>query len=176
LSEPTPPSSDPPSDAPHAPRPRQEVTSLVELEAGREQLRKNLRIWHLFLPASGDDVRAYRSLMRFVAPYRGKLLLSILLALVSAIFVTAELGILQGALSKILNAPTPAELAKGRRPRRRRPRSRPITPRPSSCRRCRPTRSGGSARASGSASAATASSAGPTTSSTSPTSGSTRSS
>ncbi len=93
--------------------PRPEVTNLVEIEAKREELRRKLRIWHLFLPASGDDLRAYKSLMRFVTPYRGKFALSILMAFFSAVFVGAELGILQGGLSKILGAPTPAELAAG---------------------------------------------------------------
>ncbi|MBL8844105.1 MAG: ABC transporter ATP-binding protein [Planctomycetes bacterium] len=93
--------------------PRPEVTNLVEIEERREELRRRLRIWHLFLPASGDDLRAYRSLLRFVKPYRGKFALSILMALLSAIFVGAELGILQGGLSKILGAPTPAELVAG---------------------------------------------------------------
>jgi len=91
--------------------PRPEVTNLIELEERREQLRRRLRIWHLFVPASGDDLRAYRSLFRFVKPYRAKLLLSVFLAMVAAMLVAVELGILQGGLSKILDAPTPAELA-----------------------------------------------------------------
>ena len=69
--------------------PRPEVTNLVEIEAQREKLRKKLRIWHLFLPASGDDVRAYRSLLRFAKPYRVKFVLSMVAALVSALFVGA---------------------------------------------------------------------------------------
>ena len=94
-------------------KPRPEVTNLVEIEERRDELRRRLQIWHLFLPASGDDIRAYRSLLRFVKPYRVKFGLSILMAFLSAVFVGAELGILQGGLSKILGAPTPLELGTG---------------------------------------------------------------
>ena len=86
--------------------PKYDVTNLVELEERREPLRKKLRIWHLFFPTSGDDLRAYRSLLRFVRPYRGKLILSVLLAMSSALFVGAELALIKGALDKILSFPT----------------------------------------------------------------------
>ena len=103
-----------PSEPPESAEPkRPEITNLVELEERREKVRHKLRIWHLFMPASGDDMAAYRSLMRFVKPYRGKLFLSILLALLTAIFITAQLGILQGGLSKIIDAPTPSEIVDG---------------------------------------------------------------
>ena len=88
------------------PDPKIEVTNLVEVEERREALRRKLRIWHLFLPASGDDLRSYRALLRFVKPYRGKLALSMLLAALAALFVGAELVILQGGLSKILDQPS----------------------------------------------------------------------
>ncbi len=100
------------SDPPRPEGSPPEITNLVEIEERREQLRRKLRIWHLFLPASGDDLQAYRSLLRFVKPYRGKLALSMLLALISALFAGVELGILQGGLSKILDLPTPGQSAK----------------------------------------------------------------
>jgi subfamily B ATP-binding cassette protein MsbA len=87
------------------------VTNLVEIEARREELRRKLRIWHLFVPASGDDVRAYKSLLKYITPYRGKLVLSMAMALLAALFIGTELAILQGGLSRILDAPTAAELA-----------------------------------------------------------------
>jgi subfamily B ATP-binding cassette protein MsbA len=94
--------------------PQHDVTNLVELEESREQLRKKLRIWHLLIPTSGDDLRAYRSLLKFVRPYRGKLILSVILAMSSALFVGAELGLLKGALEKILSGPTRGDVAASR--------------------------------------------------------------
>jgi len=96
--------------------PRPEITNLLEQEERREQLRRKLRIWHLFLPATGDDVRAYRGLLRYAKPYRGKLLLSITLAMVSALFLGLELTILQGGLSQILGAPSLVPAASGAAP------------------------------------------------------------
>jgi subfamily B ATP-binding cassette protein MsbA len=84
---------------------RHEPTNLLELEARREQLRRKLRIWHLIVPATGDDLRAYRKLLAFVKPYRGKFFASMVAALIAAIFVGTELAILQGGLDKILTAP-----------------------------------------------------------------------
>jgi ABC-type multidrug transport system fused ATPase/permease subunit len=94
--------------------PRHDVTNLVELEERRESLRKRLRIWHLLFPAGDDDLRAYRSLLKFVRPYRGKLVLSIVFAMSSAIFVGAELGLMNGALSMIFSGPTNADAAEQR--------------------------------------------------------------
>ncbi len=84
--------------------PKHEVTNLVELEERREPLRRRLRIWNLLFPVSGDDLGAYRSLLRFAKPYRGKILLSIALSLLSAIFIGAQLGLMNGALDKIFAA------------------------------------------------------------------------
>ena len=82
-----------------------EVTDLVELERGRDRLRGRLRWRHLLLPASGDDLKAYRSLLRFVKPYRVKLATSVGLAMAAALFLGLEIALLQGALGKILGAP-----------------------------------------------------------------------
>ncbi|MBM4013915.1 MAG: ABC transporter ATP-binding protein [Planctomycetes bacterium] len=90
---------------------RPEPTNLLELEARREQLRRRLRIWHLFLPATGDDLRAYRKLLAFVKPYRAKFFGSMVAALIAALFVGTELAILQGGLDKILAAPKSAVAA-----------------------------------------------------------------
>ena len=84
---------------------RPEVTNLVEIEARREELRRKLRIWHLFLPATGDDARAYRKLLRFVKPYRVKFFGSMVAAFIAALFVGTELAILQGGLGQILASP-----------------------------------------------------------------------
>jgi subfamily B ATP-binding cassette protein MsbA len=83
--------------------------SLLEFEQKREQFRKQLRWWHLFVPASGDDVRAYRDLFAFVRPYKRKLLISISLAAISALFLGAEIAVLQEGLSTIFEAPTQTE-------------------------------------------------------------------
>jgi subfamily B ATP-binding cassette protein MsbA len=87
--------------------PRPEITNLLELEHQREQVRQKLRIWHLFLPASGDDLRAYRGLLRYVKPYRSKLVLSIAFAMLSALFLGVELAVLQGGLGQVLGAKPP---------------------------------------------------------------------
>jgi subfamily B ATP-binding cassette protein MsbA len=89
--------------------PRPEITNLVELEERREQIRKKLRIWHLLLPISGDDVQAYRSLLKYVKPYRGKILLSIVFSMTSALFLGTEVALLQGALAKIVGGTTIAD-------------------------------------------------------------------
>jgi subfamily B ATP-binding cassette protein MsbA len=85
--------------------PKYDVTNLVELEERREPLRRKLRIWHLLFPTSGDDLRSYRSLLRFAKPYRGKILLSIALSFVSALFMGAQLGLMNGALDKLFASP-----------------------------------------------------------------------
>jgi subfamily B ATP-binding cassette protein MsbA len=83
---------------------KHEVTNLVELEERREPLRRGLRIWHLLLPTSGDDLRAYKSLLKYAKPYRGKILLSIALSLLSAIFMGGQLALMNGALVKIFSS------------------------------------------------------------------------
>jgi subfamily B ATP-binding cassette protein MsbA len=88
------------------PPPKHEVTNLVELEERREPLRRGLRIWHLLLPTSGDDLRAYKSLLKYAKPYRGKILLSIFLAFTSALFMGGQLGLMNGALDKIFSSGT----------------------------------------------------------------------
>ncbi|HET6164632.1 MAG TPA: ABC transporter transmembrane domain-containing protein, partial [Planctomycetota bacterium] len=87
-----------------SPPPKHEVTNLVELEERREPLRRGLRIWHLLLPTSGDDLRAYKSLLKYAKPYRGKILLSIALSLLSAIFMGGQLALMNGALVKIFSS------------------------------------------------------------------------
>ncbi len=101
-----------------SPPPKHEVTNLVELEERREPLRRRLRIWHLLLPTSGDDLRAYRSLLRFARPYRGKILLSIALAFTSALFMGGQLALMNGALDKIFSSgkPTPVAVGPGATP------------------------------------------------------------
>src|SRR5262245_13101293 len=93
--------------------PKHDVTNLVELEENREPLRRRLRIWHLLFPTTGDDLRAYRSLLKFAKPYRGKILLSIFLSFVSALFMGVQLGLMNGALDKIFAGASEPVVASG---------------------------------------------------------------
>ena len=87
-----------------------EVPSLEELDQAREGLRKRMRPWHLFTPLSGDDLRSYRRLLIFVRPYRSRMLLSVLLAAVAAIFLAIQLGILDYGLASIFGGGGSGEL------------------------------------------------------------------
>ena len=77
------------------------VLNLEELDRKREKVRKNFRPWHLFMPLDGDDVRSYKALLVFVKPYRFRMLLSVALAAFAALFLGAQLLILDYGLNQI---------------------------------------------------------------------------
>jgi len=91
-------------------RPPRPILDLRELNRSREAVRKRMRWWNWFIPIAGDDLRTYKSLLAYVAPYKWKILISMALAGVAGVALAAQLFILETGVQNILQGGPKGEL------------------------------------------------------------------
>ena len=84
-------------------RKNHKVVDLAELAAEREKVQKRMRWYHLFFPVHGDDVQAYRRLLKYVLPYKWYIVGSMLLAMLAGALMASQVWILEDGIRSILH-------------------------------------------------------------------------